>query len=252
MSTAKTPHPFKKNDLARWIYRRLFKAFGPQGWWPVAERSGRRARYHPRNTLKRLSSGQAFEMAVGAFLTQNTAWTNVSRALENLRLQGALSPEKLASVAREDVENWIRPAGYFRQKTRAIQGFARFLLERWEGQLIKLLALARDEARRGLLGLRGVGPETADSILLYAGGHPVFVVDAYTRRIGRRMGLFQEDGYGVVQDWFESRLPAHLELFREYHALLVELAKRHCKTVPRCDACPLRPRCPTGHQRRSS
>lgn len=231
-----------------WIHDRLLKRFGPQGWWPVTPRRGRGPRYHPANTRGRLSAAQQFEVAVGAILTQNTAWTNVDKALKKLIAAKALSPRRLASLPPARLQGLIRSSGYFRQKARRLKNFCRFLLDRWGGRLDRFLARPTATVREELLGLNGVGPETADSILLYAGGHPVFVVDAYTRRFGGRFGLFRTEDYHEVQRHFMSRMKASVPRFRESHALLVALAKQFCRARPLCLPCPLRARCAAGQK----
>ncbi len=247
-----------------WIHDRLLKRFGPRGWWPVTPPPGcppkagpfgpepgggvtqRRSVYSTQWTRGRLTPAQQFEVAVGAILTQNTAWTNVEKALGKLIAAKALSPRRLASLPPARLRGLIRSSGYFRQKAGRLRNFCRFLLDRWGGRLDRFLARPTETARGELLALNGVGPETADSILLYAGGHPVFVVDAYTRRFGGRFGLFRTDDYHEVQRHFMSRMKASVPRFREYHALLVELAKRFCRARPLCPPCPLRARCATG------
>jgi endonuclease-3 related protein len=185
-------------------------------------------------------------MAAGAVLTQNTAWTNVDKALRRLAAARALTPRRIASLPARRLQGLIRSSGYFRQKALRLRGLSKHLLARWGGRLDRLLERSAGEARAELLSLNGVGPETADSILLYAGRHPVFVVDAYTRRIGRRFGLLETDDYDEVQRFFMRRMTPTVHGYREFHALLVELAKRFCRTEPDCPPCPLRARCAAG------
>lgn len=210
------------------IYHRLLGAFGPQNWWPAES---------------------PFEMIIGAILTQNTNWTNVEKAIANLRAADTLSLERINRLRPEELEELIRPSGFFRQKARRLQDVARFLLASCEGDLERLFARNLDELRTLLLALPGIGPETADSILLYAAGHPSFVIDAYTLRIFRRLGLLPDDSdYDQARQFFMSNLPADPELFNEYHALVVRLAKEHCrKQQPRCANCPLRCVCRHGN-----
>ncbi|MDD5222534.1 MAG: endonuclease III domain-containing protein [bacterium] len=201
------------------IYRRLEKAYGPQGWWPA--------------------KGD-FEMIVGAILTQNTSWANVTRALDNLQRAGLLTPKKMAGLAAVELGGHIRPAGYFRQKSRTLKEFLRFLREGYRGNLEDMLASGQEKLRAGLLGVRGIGPETADSIVLYAGHYPVFVVDAYTGRIFRCQGLIAEGAkYAEIQGMVMAGLEPDERLFNEFHALLVHLGKTHCRKNPRCEGCPL-------------
>lgn len=204
---------------------------------------GRKPCYSPSCTRGRLTPAQRFEVAVGAILTQNTAWTNVERALTALLAARALAPKALARMPLPRLYKLIRSSGYFRQKSLRLRAFARFLTKNWRARIDVFLDRPTPAVRAELLALNGVGPETADSILLYAGKHPVFVVDAYTRRIGTRFGLFRDTGYDAVQDFFTRRSVPSLYDRREYHALLVETAKRHCRTRPLCGGCPLSPRC---------
>jgi len=186
-------------------------------------------------------------MMVGAILTQNTNWSNVEKALENLKSTKALSVRAIAAMPRRRLESLIRPSGFFRQKAQRLQEFARYLQA--HSEFHRQLVRKGDDAevhvlRQRLLSLKGIGPETADSMLLYAGNYPVFVVDAYTRRIGQRLGLFRFDDYDRVQAFFERGLPKKPALYNEYHALLVSLAKTFCKKhKPLCRQCPLHQEC---------
>ncbi|PLX84913.1 MAG: endonuclease [Desulfuromonas sp.] len=213
------------------IFDLLAAHFGPLHWWPAET---------------------PFEVAVGAILTQNTALTNVEMALANLHEAGAVSAAGIHGLERGELEGLIRPAGFFRQKAERLQLMTAHLYGRHGGRLETLLAAPLGEARAELLGLKGVGPETADSILLYAGGHPSFVVDAYTRRLFGRLGLLDGDeGYEAVRSLFMDRLPRDADLFNEYHALIVEECKIFCrKRSPLCPACPLLPICPFGRETR--
>jgi endonuclease-3 related protein len=212
----------------RRYYRRLYRHFGPQRWWPGRTR---------------------FEVILGALLTQNTAWSNVQKALSNLRREAGLSPEKLARLPASKLARLLRPSGYFRQKARAVRGFLHHLNNHYRGSLNRLLGRAAGELREELLSLRGIGPETADSILLYAARRPVFVIDAYTRRVLARHGLAPADpSYAELQDFFHSNLPADTRLFNEYHALLVAVGKNYCHSRnPNCAACPLGPELEATH-----
>jgi len=198
----------------------LFAAYGPQHWWPGRSR---------------------FEIIVGAILTQNTSWRNVERALANLRDAKLLSPPAIRDVSRARLASCLRPSGYFRQKSKALKTFVAFLFSSCGGSLRRLFSTPTETLRRQLLALRGIGPETADSILLYAGKHPVFVVDAYARRILERHGLAQpKTTYEQLREMFESVLPREHQLFNEFHALFVRTGKDHChKTNPVCRSCPL-------------
>jgi len=204
------------------IYRRMLATHGPQGWWPA---------------------DTPFEIMVGAILTQNTRWNNVEKAIERLKRANLLNAERIATCNAEQLAEHIRPAGFFRQKSRYLQTLGRFCFE--AGGIPRLRRMPASILRRRLLALTGIGPETADSILLYALDKPVFVVDAYTRRIFHRLGLLPEHiGYEETQRYFHDRLPHSLPLFREYHALIVAHAKHHCRARPVCATCPLQPPCP--------
>lgn len=209
------------------IFERLAGHFGPLHWWPA---------------------DTAFEVAVGAVLTQNTAWTNVEKAIANLKGAEALTPEAIQALSRAELEALIRPAGFFRQKAERLQLFVEHLFARHEGSIARLLDAPLALARQELLSLKGIGPESADSILLYAGDHPSFVVDAYTRRLFGRLGLLRGDErYETVRSLFMDNLPPETELFNEYHALIVEECKTYCrKRRLHCTACPLLEVCPTG------
>jgi len=206
------------SDL-RDIYRRLLRRFGPQHWWPGQTR---------------------FEIIIGAILTQNTNWSNVEKAIANLKKAGVLTADKLHAVDIKKLAELIRPAGYYNIKAARLKSFLDWLFENYAGKLKNLKDVPTDRLRRELLGVKGIGPETADSILLYAFERPVFVVDAYTARIAARHHLIDEGaGYDEIKDFFESHLPAEVALFNEYHALLVRLGKEFCRPTPRCDRCPL-------------
>jgi endonuclease III related protein len=206
-------------------YDALFRAYGPQHWWPGRTR---------------------FEVIVGAILTQSTSWTNVELAIANLRREKLLTPVAMEGVSLERLSELIRSSGYFRQKARKLKAFAEFLRREYQGSLDKMFATATDELRGKLLGVHGIGPETADSILLYAGGHAEFVVDAYTRRILERHSLAHgKHTYEEIQQLFHSNLPRSAPLFNEYHALIVHTGKRYCrKREPDCARCPLQPLLP--------
>jgi endonuclease-3 related protein len=203
----------------RIIYHVLLAAYGPQGWWP-----GR----GPLETI------------VGAVLTQNTSWRNVEQALEALRTSGALSDHgALGGLAREELERLVRPAGFGRRKAETLRRLLA-LVPRGPGGLCEWLSTDRDELRRSLLDVGGIGPETADSILLYAAGRAVFVVDAYARRLVGRHGLEHAGApYERLRHAFEDALPPSVRVMNEYHALIVRLGKAHCRSKPLCSGCPL-------------
>jgi endonuclease-3 related protein len=201
-------------------YQQLVDAFGPQSWWP---------------------GESPFEIMVGAVLVQNTAWRNVERALQNLHDAGVMDPHALYAVPAEELAELIRPAGYFQVKTRRLRSLLQFLVENYDGSLTAMFAVDRPTLRAQLLGVHGIGPETADAILLYAGGLPTFVVDTYTHRILARHGWIDYDAdYYEIKELCESSLPADSALYNEYHALLVRVGKDFCRrTLPKCEGCPL-------------
>lgn len=224
------------------IYHKLYRSFGPQGWWPVS------GRYEP-GRKKPLSEREKQEVCLGAVLTQNAAWKNAEKALENLRREKALDFKSLAALPQARLQSLVRPSGYFVQKAKKLKSFALHVLEN-RRNLSSWFLGPLEGLRRELLDLYGVGPETADSILLYAAERPVFVVDAYTVRIGKRIGLFQTEDYHRVQDYFMERLPRSAKLYQEFHALLVALAKSFCtKRDPLCFHCPVLEECAYGRRR---
>ncbi|MFO7982166.1 MAG: endonuclease III domain-containing protein [Desulfuromonadales bacterium] len=209
------------------IFEHLAGHFGPLHWWPA---------------------DTPFEVAVGAVLTQNTSWINVEKAIANLRDAETLTPKAIRELPRSELEALIRPSGFFRQKAERLHLFVDHLFAHHDGSISRLLDAPLAEARKELLSLKGIGPESADSILLYAGGHPSFVVDAYTRRLFGRLGLLEgNEWHETIRYLFMDHLPPDAELFNEYHALIVEQCKTFCrKRRPHCDPCPLLENCPTG------
>ncbi len=216
------------------LYELLLEAFGPQAWWPVDKR------YH-----ERMGTDPREEVVIGAILTQNTAWINVEKALGNLKDRQALSFHGIRSLPDTELRRLIQPSGYYNQKAHRLKRVA----TAFAGGLDPFFTRTTLQARRELLALDGIGPETADSILLYAGGKDAFVVDAYTRRLCVRLPLpVARPDYDQVQRFFEESL-MHLEsskrvqMYQEFHALIVQLVKTFCRTTPRCDGCPLRGGC---------
>ena len=201
-------------------YDSLFATFGPQGWWPGRTR---------------------FEIIIGAILTRNTAWTNVEKAITNLRSKKALNPERMRALAHDELAGLIRPAGYFNIKAKRLRHFLDHLFANHKGSLDKLFKQETTRLRAELLSINGIGPETADSILLYAGDHPEFVVDAYTKRILERHPVIDGKAeYEDVKALFMQNLPKDIRLFNEYHALIVRTGKDFCRPrEPRCGECPL-------------
>jgi endonuclease III related protein len=209
-----------KNSRLLDLFDRLYLHFGPSHWWP---------------------GESPLEVMVGAILTQNTAWSNVEKAIGRLKAEKALSASFLDQVDQEVLSEWIRPAGYFRIKSGRLKNFFNFYIREYEGQINKIKGQPLDSLRSQLLSVKGIGPETADSILLYALGMPAFVVDTYTHRIFSRHRLVDEEiGYEELRAYFMDRLPTDPQLYNEYHALLVRLGKEFCKKKnPRCEECPL-------------
>ena len=210
------------------VYERLFRRFGAQGWWPADD---------------------DFEMVVGAILTQSTAWANVEKAIANLRAGDLLSADGIASSTEAELSEAVRPSGYFRQKALKLDALVAHLLRHHGGELDSLFHVKLPALREELLGIWGIGPETADSIVLYGARQPVFVVDAYTRRIFSRLGLVDPNSsYDQLQRLFMDHLEPSVPVFQEYHALIVALGKEICRPRPRCQDCPLLEICPTGRQ----
>ena len=206
------------------IYELLLKAYGPQHWWPAET---------------------PLEVLVGAVLTQNTNWQGVEKAMANLKRHDLLDPLKLQAASTDDLARLIKPAGYFNLKARRLKNLIEFINEAYCGDLEKMGSMETSRLRRKLLAVNGVGPETADSILLYALQKPAFVVDTYTYRVMSRHGLIGEEvGYDELQELFTQHLPLEVKLFNEYHALLVKVGKLHCQRKPRCQGCPLEPLLP--------
>lgn len=201
------------------IYRRLYYAFGPQHWWP---------------------GESPFEIAVGAILTQNTNWANVERAIENLKKENVLSARSIHKIKTDGLASLIKPAGYFNIKSKRLKAFIHFLMNEYQGSMKRMGNKEMDTLRTELLNIHGIGYETADSILLYALGKPVFVIDAYTKRVLSRHNIIRADeSYERTQDLFHTNLKRDTELFNEYHALFVRLGKTYCRKKPICDGCPL-------------
>ena len=209
-----------QNNILLDIYGRLSRHFGPQKWWPADTK---------------------FEVIIGAILTQNTAWLNVEQAIKNLKREKVLSPKKLYRLKTYTLAQLIKPSGYYNTKAKCIKSFLKFLFKDYNGSLKKMFNESLPVLRQELLAVNGIGPETADSILLYAAEKPVFVVDAYTKRIFSRHGLVRPDSeYYQIQRLFNENLAADTRFFNEYHALIVELGKNICKkTKPRCKICPV-------------
>ncbi len=221
------------------IYAILLKAFGPRGWWPTTVK-GIKPQYHKKRRLN-LSSREIFEICIGAILTQNTAWSNVEKAIENINSAGLMNPLKIKRVPSNRLAGIIKSSGYYKQKSVKLKNFAEHILKKHKSGLKKWLKNADiNELRDELLSLYGIGPETADSIILYAAQKPKFIADAYAIRIFNRIGFLNSLKYDYVQNYFENILTKDVCLFQEYHALIVELAKLYCKKKkPLCNECPV-------------
>ena len=204
------------------VFNLLFRKYDSQGWWPVNNK------YNPNFKTKEKSEAEKFEICVGAILTQSTSWRNVEKALNTLRKNNALNKKTIKKLSTEKLALLIKSSGYHNQKARKLKEFVNF---------------NKEFSRENLLSVWGLGPETVDSILLYAYDKPFFVVDLFTKRIFSRLGLVSGNKYDVFQDFFHKNLPEDSKLFNEYHALIVEHSKRFCKKVPECCDCPLKKFC---------
>jgi len=203
------------------IYKLLYKRFGPRHWWP---------------------GDTKLEIIIGAILTQNTAWSNVEKAISNLKKSDLLKVKRLSQVSRKRLARLIKPSGYYNIKSQRVKEFLGFLNSRYDGKIEKMFRTKTSKLREELLNVKGIGPETADSILLYAGQKPVFVIDSYTKRVFSRHRYIHEDAsYEEAQEFFVKNLPRDVKLFNEYHALIVELGKNLCKSKkPLCSECPIK------------
>lgn len=201
------------------MYKKLYNAFGPQHWWP---------------------GETPFEIAVGAILTQNTNWSNVEKAIANLKKAEVLNSTALHNMSHDCLAALIRPAGYFNIKANRLKNFIAFFIHEYHGSITRMKKEDLNSVRKKLLSVNGIGPETADSIILYALEKPVFVIDAYTKRVLSRHNILDHGAtYDVFQDLFHTKLKKNISFFNEYHALIVRLAKKHCRTKPICADCPL-------------
>ena len=201
------------------MYKKLYTSFGPQHWWP---------------------GETPFEVAVGAILTQNTNWSNVEKAIANLKKDKVLNPKALHDMSHARLASLLRPAGYFNIKAKRLKNFISFLINEYHGSMSRMEKEDLRSIRKKLLSVNGIGPETADSIILYALEKPVFVIDAYTKRVLSRHNILDHNAsYDEFQGLFHSKLRENLSLFNEYHALFVRLAKENCRTKPLCTGCPL-------------
>jgi endonuclease-3 related protein len=206
------------------IYKDLYDYYGPQHWWPADD---------------------WFEVTVGAILTQNTAWNNVEKSIENLKQRDLLEPEKLSKIKEDDLAQLIRSSGFYNLKSKRLKNFLEWL-KKYNYDIDKIKNKSVTSLREELLSIKGIGKETADSILLYAFEMPVFVIDAYTKRMFSRLGLILSRQYDEFQDFFEKNLTKDVQLYNEYHALIVKHSKVYCKKTPKCSDCFLKEKCNWG------
>src|SRR3989338_3633442 len=207
------------------VYKTFLENYGAQLWWPTTPEG----EVNPQYTGGSKTNKQRLEVCLGAILTQNTSWKNVEKAIVNLNSERLVDLEKIQKIKKERLEELIRPSGFYKQKAERLKTFADFIFGKNFSEV----------TREDLLKLKGIGPETADSILLYACEKPEFVVDAYTKRIFGRFGLINLEEYQGVKEIFEKNLPKDVKLYQEFHALIVEHAKRFCKKEPECANCQL-------------
>jgi endonuclease III related protein len=234
------------NLTPKQLFTHLIEAFGPQHWWPMDHI------YHKKN-----NSDPRFEIMIGALLTQNTAWTNVEKAIQELKKQNLLSINAIKYTDDTLLKQLIKSSGYFNQKAKRLHYLARYLSENYDSDLNKFFSKQTTLLRKELLDIHGIGPETADSILVYAGEKPVFVVDAYTKRLCKRLPLpVNSDSYDDIQDYMENELKNQYsndelaQVYNELHALIVNLGKYYCKPKPVCPPCPLLSYCHFGKQKK--
>ena len=221
------------------IYYILLKEYGAQGWWPIVNNKTLLCEYHvnaPRN------ESEALEICFGAILTQNTNWKNVEKALANLNKNNIIDAKKIIAISKKKLAEIIKSSGYNNQKAKKLKNFCQFLLNNYNGKLNLLFKNNTYILRKELLSINGIGPETADSIILYSAKKSIFVIDAYTKRILNRIG-YKQNKYEQLQKLFMESLPDNEKLFNEYHALLVQLGKNICKKIPLCSKCPLNRNC---------
>jgi len=220
------------------LYKILLEKFGHQNWWPIDKQ------YHKKN-----KSDPRLEIIIGAILTQNTAWSNVEKALDNLKSKNMLETKKISDADIRVLKKLIKPSGFFNQKSHRLKNMARHLHENYNDNLDLFFDRNMKDIRDELLSMNGIGPETADSIILYAGDLPIFVVDAYTKRLCKRLPLKTGSSYDEIQDYFQEKIKKHYKeneitrVYNELHALIVVLAKNYCKKKPDCKNCPIRKNC---------
>ena len=220
------------------IYNKLYSHFTPQGWWPVTEEG----KLHPEYSDGPKNEKQQLEVIFGAILAQNTNWKNAEKAIINLNKNKLIGTKKLLKIENRKLAEIIKSSGYHNQKAKKLKNFCGFLLKNYDGKISLLFKNNIGELRGQLLSIKGIGPETADSLILYAAKKPIFVIDAYTKRILGRIG-FKQRAYDELQKLLMDNLPNSERLFNEYHALLVGLGKNICKKKPLCEKCPINMNC---------
>ena len=220
------------------IYHLLLNYFKPQHWWPVTEKG----KLHPTYSGGPKNESQQLEVIFGAILTQNTNWKNVEKAIAELNKNNLVDINKIIEIEHKKLAEIIKSSGYNNQKAKKLKNFCNFLIKKYNGKLSLLFNESIKDLRKQLLSINGIGPETADSITLYAAKKPIFVIDAYTKRVFNRIG-FKEEAYDKLQALFMKNLPNNEKLFNEYHALIVELGKSICKKHPLCNKCPVSQHC---------
>lgn len=221
------------------VYEKLLSHFGPQYWWPVTKENDVIPKYHKNIKLR---EKQKLEICFGAILTQNTNWKNVEKAIINLNKNQLIDIKKILKIKNKKLALIIRSSGYHNQKAKKLKNLCSFLSDVYNSNIDSFLKNSANKLRKELLDINGIGPETADSIILYAAQKPIFVIDAYTKRIISRIG-FKEETYDELQELFMGDLKANEKVFNEYHALLVELGKNICKKKPLCNICPINSLC---------
>ena len=220
------------------LFNVLYGKFGNQNWWPIDKK------YHEQN-----NTDPRFEIIIGAILTQNTAWINVEKALNNLKKEKIIDIKKLSKVDIRKLQEIIKPSGFFNQKAKRVKNIALYFHNNYNDNLDNFFSRELSILREELLSLNGIGPETADSILLYAGSKPIFVIDAYTKRICKRIPLYTDSNYDKIQQYFEKNLENKFQknelvkIYNEFHALILEFVKTYCKKKPECNNCPFQKKC---------
>lgn len=231
----------KSNDKIGDIFIKLYKHYGPQGWWPIINKDYQIV--YRKNFFGKLSDNECFEISCGAILTQNVSWKNVEKCIVTLKKNNILTPYKIKEIEIDILSSLIKPSGYYRQKSIKLKNFSNWVIENG-GSLNKIFKKNKPSRLRDmLLNIKGIGNETADSILLYAGYIPFFVVDAYTKRLIKRVLNVKTESYDDLQNIFHISIDKDFRIYNEFHALIVEHSKTFCKKEPLCNGCPLSDMC---------